>query len=53
MKQSAGKTQVYVQLNSLEDRRNVTMRSKLPGIDVTRDLLMFIEHCEAMRYHIN
>ena len=53
MKQSAGKTQVYVHLNSLEDRRNVTMRSKLPGIDVTRDLLMFIEHCEAMRYHIN
>ena len=50
---SEGKTQVYIQLNSVEDRRNVTMRSKLSGVDVSRDLLMYIENCEALSYRIN
>ncbi len=50
---SEGKTQVYIQLNSVEDRRNVTMRSKLPGVDVSRDLLMYIDNCEALSYRIN
>ena len=50
---SEGKTQVYIQLNSVEDRRNVTMRSKLSGVDVSRDLLMYIDNCEALSYRIN
>ncbi len=50
---SGGKTQVYIQLNSVEDHRNVTMRSKLPGVDVSRDLLMYIDNCEALSYRIN
>ncbi len=51
--ETPGKTQVFMQLNSVEDRRGVLMRSKLPGVDVTRNLLLFIDSCEAMEYHIN
>ena len=53
IKESEGKTQVFMQLNSIEDHRNVTMRSKLPGVDVSRDLLMYIDSCEALSYRIN
>ena len=51
--ETPGKTQVFMQINSVEDRRGVLMRSKLPGVDVTRNLLLFIDSCEAMEYHIN
>ncbi len=51
--ETPGKTQVFMQINSVEDRRGVLMRSKLPGVDVTRNLLLFIDNCEAMDYHIN
>ena len=51
--ETPGKTQVFMQLNSVEDRRGVLMRSKLPGVDITRNLLLFIDSCEAMEYHIN
>ena len=51
--ETPGKTQVFMQINSVEDRRGVLMRSKLPGVDVTRNLLLFIDNCEAMNYHIN
>ena len=48
-----GNTQVFMQINSAEDRRGVTMRSRLSGVDVNRNLLLFIEGCDAMSYHIN
>ncbi len=51
--ETPGKTQVFMQINSVEDRRGVLMRSKLPGVDVTRNLLLFIDNCDAMEYHIN
>lgn len=48
-----GPTHVYVQLNSIEDRRSITMRSKGMSVNVTKDLLSFIKENEALEYHIN
>ena len=48
-----GPTHVYVQLDSIEDRRSITMRSKGMSVNVTKDLLSFIKENEALEYHIN
>ena len=48
-----GPTHVYVQLDSIEDRRSITMRSKGMSVNVTKDLLSFIKESEALEYHIN
>ena len=48
-----GPTHVYVQLDSIEDRRSITMRSKGISVNVTKDLLSFIKENEALEYHIN
>ena len=48
-----GPTNVYVQLDSIEDRRSITMRSKGMSVNVTKDLLSFIKENEALEYHIN
>lgn len=48
-----GPTHVYVQLDSIEDRRSITMRSKGMRVNVTKDLLSFIKENEALEYHIN
>ena len=48
-----GPTHVYVQLDSIEDRRSITMRSKGMSVNVTKNLLSFIKENEALEYHIN
>ena len=48
-----GPTHVYVQLDSIEDRRSITMRSKGMSVNVTKDLLSFIKENEALEYQIN
>ena len=54
LRQNEGKTQVFIQLSSVEDRRNVTMRCKgVSGVDVSRDLLWFINESDALSYSIN
>ena len=53
VKENPGSTNLFVQLKSQEHRRNVTMRSGLAGVDVNRNLLMYIDSCDAMDYFIN
>ena len=53
VKENPGSTNLFVQLKSQEHRRNVTMRSGLSGVDVNRNLLMYIDSCDAMDYFIN
>ena len=48
-----GPTHVYVQLDSIEDSRSLTMRSKGMRVNVTKDLLSFIKENEALEYLIN
>ena len=53
VKENPGSTNLFVQLKSQEHRRNVTMRSGLAGVGVNRNLLMYIDSCDAMDYFIN
>lgn len=50
---SPGKTQVYVELNSLADRRGVVMRSKSVCVDASATLLRYLDGNDAFRYRIN
>lgn len=53
VKKSPGRTQMYMLLKSPEHRRNVMMHSALSGVNLTRNMLAYIENSEAMTYHIN
>ena len=53
LSESAGNTQVFIQLTSMEDRRSVTLRSKKLSVNVTKSLLSYIRETEGLKYHIN
>ena len=48
-----GTTQLFFQIVNAENNRPVTLRSRLKGINVNRELIQYIETNEDMEYHIN
>ena len=48
-----GSTQLFFQIVNAENNRPVTLRSRLKGVNVNRELIQFIEANEDMEYHIN
>ena len=53
LQNSPGKTQVFIELNSLSDRRGVVMRSKSVSIDASAALLRYLDDNDAFSYRIN
>ena len=50
---SPGSTQVVIELKSLADRRSVMMRSKGVSVDVSSDLIHYINETEGLEYDVN
>jgi DNA polymerase-3 subunit alpha len=53
VEQNPGKTQLYFQIKDADSNETVTLRSKLKGVDVSKDLLYLVENTESMDYFIN
>ena len=53
VEQNPGKTQLFLQIKDADSNETVTLRSKLKGVDVSKDLLYLVENTENMDYVIN
>jgi len=50
---SPGNTKVFFKINDYEDQTNVTLESRLNGINIDRELINYIKECDALDYTIN
>ena len=53
LKDSPGKTPLYIQLYLSGENRQVMLKSKSVEVNVSGELLAFIDQCEGMSYHLN
>ena len=50
---SPGKTQLYVQIDDEEHHNSITLRSKNKLVNLSRELVQYVEGHKKMSYHVN
>jgi DNA polymerase-3 subunit alpha len=53
VEQNPGKTQLYLQIKDVDSNDTVTLKSRLKGVGLSKDLLYFMENTMGMDYYIN